>query len=154
MPAPDGFPYSPDVQSSAAQRWPVWLRRFEQYTLASGIEDDRQKTALLLYLVGEEAADVYVAEQGDGYKEVRSKLESHFAPLRNYDVEHLRLMRLKRKPGESLDDYANVIRKQALLCGFTSEVQVQAEVRKVFVCLSDVNRTIWLVQRRRLSKNC
>ena len=38
--------------SSLGQRWKQWLTRFQTYVTASGITDDTQKRAMLLYLAG------------------------------------------------------------------------------------------------------
>ena len=41
--------------------WPRWLRRFEQYRVASGLstEDEEKQVNTLLYCLGEEAGDKF-----------------------------------------------------------------------------------------------
>ena len=43
--------------------WPRWLRRFEQYRVASGLssQEEEKQVNTLLYCLGEEAGDVFAA---------------------------------------------------------------------------------------------
>ena len=45
--------------SSLGQRWKQWLTRFKTYITASGITDDTQKRAMLLYLAGLAVQDIF-----------------------------------------------------------------------------------------------
>ncbi|MCH9664119.1 MAG: hypothetical protein K0U66_10770 [Gammaproteobacteria bacterium] len=43
---------------NAGQQWEEWLGNFNCYIAASGIQDNTQKTQLLLYTVGKEVTDI------------------------------------------------------------------------------------------------
>ena len=46
-------------QTSLAQKWDQYVKRFDYYIIASGVIQDKQKRALLLHVSGEEVQDLF-----------------------------------------------------------------------------------------------
>ena len=53
-------PFSPKGDpTNVAQRWKKWIKPFEYFVLASGIQEDNRKRAILLHLVGQETQEIF-----------------------------------------------------------------------------------------------
>ena len=69
------------------QQFLKYKRKFENLVVALNVTDDRQKKALLLNYVGEEAYKVYEnltsGAEDDMYETVITLFDGHFAPKSN-----------------------------------------------------------------------
>ena len=67
-----------EVGASLATRWITWMEDFEMFLTASGIKDDMQKRALLMYQVGSRVCEIFhqLTDTGnvDYYKMAKDKL--------------------------------------------------------------------------------
>ena len=70
--------------------WPKWIKRFEQYRSASGLDADSETRQIdtLLYCLGGEAESVLAstnitADDRKVYKTIIAKFDSHFKVRRN-----------------------------------------------------------------------
>ena len=94
-----------------ADLWPRWLRRFERYRIASGLQNKTQQEQVgtLLYAMGECADDIIttlpVNEETASYTDVRVALNGYFAARRNTIVERARFNTRKQRPEESVDTF-------------------------------------------------
>ena len=91
---PDNFDFKrPD-------EWQRWIRRFEQFRLASGLsaESDERQVSTLLYCLGQDAEEVLVStgvtiEERKTYSEVLHKFEQFFKVRKNTIFERARFNR-------------------------------------------------------------
>ena len=71
--------------------WKKYKRRFENLVIALNVTDDRQKKALLLNYIGEEAYEVYqnliTGAEDEMYGDVITLLNGHFALKSNINYE-------------------------------------------------------------------
>ena len=69
------------------QQFLKYKRKFENLVVALNVRDDRQKKALLLNYIGEEAYKVYEnltsGAEDDMYETVITLFDGHFAPKSN-----------------------------------------------------------------------
>ena len=70
--------------------WPKWIRRFERYRLASGLDGkpDAMQVNALVYAMGDEADDIMAGfglteEEREVYPTVKTKFDEHFVVRRN-----------------------------------------------------------------------
>ena len=63
-------------QTSLAQKWDQYVKRFDYYIKASGVTRDEQKRALLLHVSGEEVQDLFetLTDTGTTYAQAIDKL--------------------------------------------------------------------------------
>ena len=79
------FPvFTLDDYTTISACWKKYKRRFENLVVALNVTDDRQKKALLLNYIGEEAYEAYVnlssGVEDETYEAVIILLHGHFAP--------------------------------------------------------------------------
>ena len=74
--------------------WPQWIKRFEQYRVASGLSKDSEtrQVSTLLYCLGDEAEDVLSStniseEDKANYGKVLEKLNGFFKVRKNVILE-------------------------------------------------------------------
>ena len=79
--------------------WPVWIRRFERFRTASGLEekDGKIQISTLVYAMGPKAEEILSSftlteEQVKSYNEVRSKFDTHFVAQRNMIFERAKFI--------------------------------------------------------------
>ena len=103
---------SPEANSpQAADTWPKWLRRFDRYRVASGlnIKPQTEQLSTLLYAMGDSADDILqtlrLDEETVSYEEIKKSLNDYFAARRNTIVERARFNKRSQKPGESVDTF-------------------------------------------------
>ena len=82
------FPVFPlDDYTTISTLWKKYKRRFENLVIALSVTDDRQKKALFLNYIGEEAYEVYenltTGAEDETYEDVITLLDGHFAPKSN-----------------------------------------------------------------------
>jgi hypothetical protein len=116
---PTAFSPHGDI-SSVSDRWSSWLRRFETYTVASGVKDDKQKRALLLHCAGEEVQTVFetLPNTGDKYDDAKQKLTEHFKPLANVTFQRHLFRKEAQKDGETVSQFVVRLRRLAESCSF------------------------------------
>ena len=107
-----------------ADLWPKWLRRFERYRIASGLQNktEQEQVETLLYAMGECADDIIttlrVNEETASYTDVRAALNGYFAARRNTIVERARFNTRKQTPEESVDTFIQDLYRIAEDCDY------------------------------------
>ena len=107
-----------------ADLWPKWLRRFERYRIASGLQNktEQEQVGTLLYAMGECADDIIttlrVNEETASYTDVRAALNGYFAARRNTIVERARFNTRKQTPEESVDTFIQDLYRIAEDCDY------------------------------------
>ena len=105
--------------------WPRWLRRFEQYRVASGLstEDEEKQVNTLLYCLGEEAGDVFAVSGATDktkkkYTEAVDTFEKFFGVRKNLIFERARFNSRDQMEGESAEQYLLVLHALARNCDY------------------------------------
>ena len=98
-----------DDYTTISTRWKKYKRRFENLVIALNVTDDRQKKALLLNYIGEEAYSVYknltTGAEEETYEDVVTLLDGHFAPKSNISYEQYLFRNFKQNSDEKIHQY-------------------------------------------------
>ena len=79
-------PFNPSGDpSNLSQRWCKWKKSLEYFLLASGINDEKTKRALLLHLIGADTQEIFetFSNTGEDYKSAMVKLDEYFDHKKN-----------------------------------------------------------------------
>ena len=95
---------------------------------ALGLENDKQKRALLLHSIGERVFDIFVTLSGTGenYQTATQKLDERFHPESNTEFDKWKFKQCVQQQGESVESFHTRLQQIAALCAF---VDVTAEVK-------------------------
>jgi hypothetical protein len=109
------FPNQSDV-------FKMFRQRLELYFKVKGIKNDDQVNHVLLQ-VGDEGLRRYNSwtltdDERKSASTIFDKFAEQLEPSENYRVSRLRLMHYRQKPEETLDDFVNRCKLQALRCQF------------------------------------
>ena len=95
---------------SHPEEWPKWIRRFEIFRKASGLneKDKEAQVNILIYTMGDTADDIlhsFQLSQDDSkkYDVVKAKFESHFVQKQNVIYERAKFNLRKQEEGETVD---------------------------------------------------
>jgi hypothetical protein len=106
---PPEFNPDSEVGASLATRWITWMEDFEMFLTASGIKDETQKRALLLYQAGSQVREIFrqLTDTGNAndYKTAKDKLREYFEPQKNRRYEVFKII---------INGISSRIRKKAL----------------------------------------
>ena len=109
--------------SSLDQRWKQRLTRFQTYITASGITDDTQKRAMLLYLAGPAVQDIFetLSDTGEAkdFKIAHEKPTEYFAPKKNATYEVYVFRQARQHEKETFTQFETRLRKLAETFEFT-----------------------------------
>ena len=97
---------------SRPQEWSKWIRRFERFRSASGLNDKPEEVQVntLIYTMGDEADDILCSftlteEDARVYATVKGKFESHFVKRRNVIFERAKFNMRKQEEKEPVDAF-------------------------------------------------
>jgi len=98
-----------DLSGNIAENWKRFSQRFQLYLTATGAStnDDKQKTSLLLHVIGEDALDIYNswtwATPTDAMKleRVLQRFEQYCTPKANVTMERFHFNRATQDAGEN-----------------------------------------------------
>ena len=119
-----------------------WLERFENELIAWGIEDDRQKKALLISTAGDVAWEKWrtctPVEKGDdkAYKTAKETLSEYFDKKRDPDFEITKFRECTQKQEQSIDAYVTELRALTRHCGFGERVDNEIKLQIKLNCAS------------------
>ena len=112
------------LDGNIGPRWQKWIARLERLLIGMGIDDDKQKRALLLHYGGPEVDEIFdtLEDTGDekDYKKAVEKLNAHFSPQVNTTFEVYNFRQAKQNEGESLDSFHTRLRTLAKTCEFAN----------------------------------
>ncbi|KAI4890341.1 hypothetical protein NFI96_013731, partial [Prochilodus magdalenae] len=84
----------PKFDFTRPEEWPKWIKRFERFRIASGLELQAEENQVntLIYTMGDEAEDIITSLQlteieASQYNMVKNKLNAHFVVRRNVIFE-------------------------------------------------------------------
>ena len=105
--------------------WPRWLRRLEQYRVASGLstDDEGKQVYTLLHCLGDEAGEVFAACGATDkvikvYAEAVHTFEKFFGVRKNLIFERTRFSSRDQMEGESTERYLLVLHALARNCEY------------------------------------
>ena len=108
--APESFNFT------RPEEWPKWIRRFERYRLACGLngKSEEMQVNALIYYMGDQADDILIsfglsAEDKKKYNAVTQKFEGYFVLRRNTIYERAKFNQRKQNPGETADDFITAL---------------------------------------------
>ena len=115
----------PDPFSFKAEEWTKWIKRFDRFRIASGMDaqDEENQVNALIYTMGEQAEDIVVslhlnAEEAGDYGTVKNKLDAHFVTRRNIIFERAKFNQRQQEVGESADSFHTALHCLAEYCGY------------------------------------
>ncbi len=115
----------PDKFTFRAEDWTKWIKRFDRFRIASGLETqaDENQVNALIYTMGEEAEDILVSlhlspEEASEYDTVKMKLDAHFVTRRNVIFERAKFNQRQQEMGESADSFHTALHCLAEHCGY------------------------------------
>ena len=108
--------------------WTKWIRRFERFKSASGLEEkseERQVNALL-YTMGETTDDRFQSfglsdEDKKVYKTVKEHFDSHFVKRKNVIYERAMFNRRKQEDGETVDAFITSLYTLSEHCNYAKK---------------------------------
>ena len=110
---------------SKPNEWPKWIKRFERFRSASGLNksDSESQVNTLLYTMGSNSDDIMPtfglsAEDAAKYDVVKDKFDKHFVKRRNVIYERAKFNRRKQESGESVDTFITDLYGLAEHCQF------------------------------------
>ncbi len=105
--------------------WPRWIKRFDQFRLASGLSDasPQRQVSTLLYCLGQDAEDTLqsmnaTAEDRASYDSLRAKFDTFFQVRRNIIFERARFNRRIQQDGESVEQFIVALYSLAENCQY------------------------------------
>ena len=107
-----------------ADMWPKWLRHFERYRIASGLQNKsiQEQVGTFLYAMRDCADDIVktlsINETTAPFEEVKIALNGYFAARSNVIVERARFNRRRQNPGESVDTFIQDLYRLAEHCEY------------------------------------
>ena len=109
---------------SGTNSWKRWIKRFEMYLVAAGLdkESEPRKVSLLLHCIGESSIDVSTAQGIDVSKdtlaEAIKKLKEFMEPTRNVVYERYKFFARIQEEDEPVDNFVADLRVLASTCEF------------------------------------
>uniref|UniRef100_A0A3B5QZY7 Gypsy retrotransposon integrase-like protein 1 n=1 Tax=Xiphophorus maculatus TaxID=8083 RepID=A0A3B5QZY7_XIPMA len=115
----------PEKFTFRAEDWTKWIKRFERFRIASGLETqaDENQVNTLIYTMGDEAEDILVSlhltpQEASEYETVKGRLDAHFVARRNIIFERAKFNQRQQETGESIDGFHTALHCLAEYCGY------------------------------------
>ena len=110
---------------STPDEWPRWLRRFQRYSIASGLTsgDEEMQVNTLMYCMGDKADDILRSfqlspEDEKKYDVVRGKFDDYFVARRNVIYERAKFNSRRQEQGEPVEAFVTALYSLAEHCGY------------------------------------
>ncbi|CAB3997255.1 Retrovirus-related Pol poly from transposon opus, partial [Paramuricea clavata] len=113
-------PFTLGETSTISQRWRKWIKSFEYYIAASGINDKKQQRAIFLHLAGPEVQDIFetLEDTGNDLDTAIAKLTSYFEPQKNIPFERHNFRQTTQLQGETIEQLAIRLKHQVKFCEY------------------------------------
>ena len=106
-------------------KWQTWIRRFERFRLASGLEEKGEESQVnaLIYCMGPEADDILAsfnlsADDSKIFDTVKAKFESRFIKKRNVVFERAKFNLRKQEESEAVDTFITSLYQLSEHCNY------------------------------------
>ena len=124
---------------SRPEEWHKWIRRFEHFRKASGLESKTEEAQIntLIYSMGDQADDILRSfslseEDLKKYHTVKTKFDSHFTKRQNIIFERAKFNNRKQETGETVDSFITALYGLAEHCGYGTLHDDVSDTRKPF----------------------
>lgn len=115
--------------ASISFRWQRWKRALEIYFVATNINDQNKKRAVLLHSAGLVLQDIYfnipgaheTDDKDDVYDIAIEKLDEYFSPKQSNLFERHIFRLMKQEPDEKFEKFLIRLRRQSSKCNFANE---------------------------------
>ncbi|KAK0148358.1 hypothetical protein N1851_011319 [Merluccius polli] len=108
-----------------ANEWPRWMKRFERYRIASGLDRQSEEFQVnaFMYAAGDDAEDILnvlplTDAEKKSYKRVTEAFNAHCVSKRNIIFERACFNRRSQEPGESVESFITAVHTLAEHCEF------------------------------------
>ena len=122
-------PFDLDDYTTVGTRWTKYKKRFANLCVALHVTDDKQKLALLLNYVGEEAYDIYDSTLVPGADENLANaiklFDDYFNPKTNTSYEIYVFRNMRQQVDESVQQYFIRLKLQAQKCDFNATLDTE-----------------------------
>ncbi|KAL7870545.1 hypothetical protein SRHO_G00080420 [Serrasalmus rhombeus] len=119
------IPPPPKFDFTRPEEWPKWIKRFDRFRIASGLELQAEENQVntLIYTMGDEAEDIITALQltvieASQYNAVKNKLNAHFVVRRNVIFERAKFNQRQQEQGETVDSFITSLHCLSEHCGY------------------------------------
>ena len=108
--------------SSISQNWRSWKVGLETYLVTLNTTVDMRKRELLLYQAGQATQEIFdtYTETGEDFGMVMTRLDGYFSMKKNVDYVVFQFRQAVQKAGETVNQFATRLRKQAAHCKFSN----------------------------------
>lgn len=110
---------------SNANEWPMWIRRFERFRIASSLDKQSEEYQVntFMYTVGDEAEDILSvlplsSAQKKKYQDVKQAFEIHCVSKKNVIFERARFNKRNQEPREISELIITAVHSLAEHCAF------------------------------------
>lgn len=143
-------PFDPKGEpTTLSVRWKKWKRAFNLYVVSRGINEDKQKVALLLHTGGIELQEVYytlVDEEAEKtFDQCLKILDDYLKPQSNVLFERHLFRQMEQLQSESVDQFICRLRQKASLCEF-DDVDIAIRDQLIEKCKNSSIRRKFLQQ--------
>ena len=131
--------------TSVSPRWKRWRKSFQFF----GIEEAKQKKALLLHCAGVDVQEIFealdnseagvsskVRKTDDEYEIALKILDEYFSPKANVPYERHVFRQMKQEDGETVDQFVVKLKNQAKNCSFGDSFAEQIRDQVIDKCRS------------------
>ena len=138
IPFVEPFTIDKSTSTNLDKKWESYLEEFELFITASGVTENKQKTALLLHLGGKDLREIYktVKAETDTYNDAKQKLSTYFNPKKNITYERFIFKSASQEVGESCSSYITRLKTLAETCDFEGQVNIEIRDQFIFTCRS------------------
>lgn len=131
-----------DDYNTISTRWEKYKKRFLNLCVALNVNDEKQKLALFLNYIGEEAYDIYdnllVTGTEQTYDTAVALLDGHFNPKKNIDYEVYLFRKLKQEQDENMHQFYVRVKQQGNKCDFGANLE--KEIKQQLVLPTNNNK--------------
>ena len=110
---------------SQPDNWSRWIRRFERFRQASGLQSKSQESQIntLIYTMGDQADDILLSfqlseEDKKKYDIVLTKFQGHFVKRRNVIYERMKFNQRIQQEGESVESFVTDLYALSETCNY------------------------------------
>ena len=121
------------TSTSMATTWEEWTDNLKIFFIAFGINDTKQKKALLLYLGGKELQKIHrtLNDESDTYEKVKELLDSYFKPKVNVTFERNKFYNIHQMENEIISVFVTRLKDASRRCNFENYTPEPAIVDRV-----------------------
>ena len=111
--------------SDRGHRWERWKKSFEMYLLASSVQQDIHKKALLLHSAGSEVQELFstLILEDETYSKTVECLDKYFIPQKNVPYERHLFRQTVQSEGETVNSFVTQLKQLISSCGYAVEQQ-------------------------------